>query len=209
MENVENIIFDLGGVLYDIDVRLTEKAFYALGLAGFDEIYSLKKQESFIDQLEKGLITKQQFIDEINTRSGISVEPDLIINAWNALLIGMEVDTLKMLLKLKKKYNTYLLSNTNEMHLEAISRYLQSHHGQVSLNPFFHETYYSCRMGLRKPDKEIYQQILTINNLNPEHTVFIDDNKFNVEAAASLGIMALHKPMEVEILGFLKQHSLL
>jgi putative hydrolase of the HAD superfamily len=96
------------------------------------------------------------------------------------------------LLGYKQSYNIFLLSNTNVTHVRAFEKTLMDTHAVANLQSFFHKVYYSCDIGLRKPDAEIFRFVLADNGLKPDETVFIDDTLMHVEAARSLGIHALH-----------------
>jgi putative hydrolase of the HAD superfamily len=93
-----------------------------------------------------------------------------------------------LLLNLKGKYRIFLLSNINEIHLEYINNYLKSTFNLDSNNGFFEKIYYSHLIGKRKPNQEIFDQVLTENNLNKEETLFIDDSPQHLKTATSMGI---------------------
>ena len=118
---------------------------------------------------------------------------DQLDACWNAMLLGFPQKKLDLLETLKGKYNVYLLSNTNNIHLQYINNILLpkvNHHSQ--LDDFFHRAYYSHRMKKRKPDAEIFDQVLQEGNFLPEETLFLDDNLSNVEGAEKLGIKTVH-----------------
>src|SRR4051812_38649964 len=101
-KNFEAIIFDLGGVLYDVDTQLSVDAFDRLGLKDFDGLYSLKEQAALFDALETGDIDEQTFVDQIRRIADKPLAHKDIIDAWNALLIGMEAEVLDILDDLRK-----------------------------------------------------------------------------------------------------------
>ena len=183
-----SIIFDLGGVLYDIDVQLSVKAFEELELKSFDGLYSLKEQTMLFDDLESGVIDKTEFVARINGFSGLSLDENQVVNAWNSLLIGIKPETISILSVLKKNYDIFLLSNTNEIHLDCINKYMQANFRIDNLSSLFNKAYYSCRLGLRKPGSEIYEYFIKDSGIDPQKTIFIDDNKDNVEGATKAGL---------------------
>ena len=186
-----SIIFDLGGVLYDIDVQLSVKAFEELELKSFDGLYSLKEQTLLFDDLETGVIDKAEFVKRINHFSGLSLDEKQIVNAWNSLLIGIKPETISLLSALKEDYDVFLLSNTNEIHLDCINKYMQVNFGIDNLSSLFNKAYYSCRLGMRKPGKEIYEYIIQDAGIDPATCIFIDDNKDNIASGNRAGIFSV------------------
>jgi glucose-1-phosphatase len=96
-----------------------------------------------------------------------------------------------LLASIKSKYRTFLLSNTNHVHVTAFEADLLKNHGMPNLSPLFEKTYYSCQMGLRKPDREIFDFVLKENKLDPLETLFIDDSPQHIEGAKQAGIHAI------------------
>jgi FMN phosphatase YigB (HAD superfamily) len=191
-QKYDSIIFDLGGVLYDIDVQRTKNAFAALGLNDFSKLYTLKEQVDLFDSLEKGFINEEGFVEGINKLSGIPFTPAQVKQAWNALLIGMPAENVGLLRNLKADgYNLYLLSNTNILHYSSIQSEMQQKFGLDSLDELFDKAYISYKIGMRKPDAEIYEHVM--KDIDPERSIFIDDNEDNVKASIAAGISAVQK----------------
>ena len=187
-KNVKNIIFDLGGVIVDIDFHLTINAFKKLGIEEFDKIFTQFKQSVLFDKLDKGLVTPDEFRKGIRDITGVAISDIDFDKAWNAMLLDIPAKRIQVLQDLKSKYATFLLSNTNEIHLDFFFNKVKKEHRINEFASLFHKAYYSCRIGMRKPDAEIYSNVLIENNLIPSETLFIDDLDLNVEAAKSLGI---------------------
>jgi glucose-1-phosphatase len=173
---IKNLIFDLGGVILDLSVDSTLKSFSQL--SGLDKPVVEKIFHSTPEFLlyEKGLITDAEFRDFVRKVYTINASDQQLDASWNAMLVGIPVVKLELLHRLKAKYNVYLLSNTNNIHLEHINNImLPSITGDQSLDPFFHKAYYSHVMKMRKPDAEIFQSLLDENSMVPEETLFLDD----------------------------------
>jgi len=199
-QKYEAIIFDLGGVLYDIDLQRTKDAFAALGLHSFDDQYSMKVQTKLFDALEKGLMGEEEFTSEINRIEQTNLSLEQVQNAWNALLICMPSQSVSILQNLRKEgYALYLLSNTNQFHADQINREMNDQFGIKTLDELFDAAYYSYRIGMRKPDMEIYQHVVNNHGLNPLKTVFIDDNEDNIKGALKAGIHAVHKSKNITL----------
>jgi putative hydrolase of the HAD superfamily len=187
--NIKNIIFDYGNVIFMIDFKRTQAAFEALGINNVEEFYAHKGHHEIFDLFEKGEITAAQFRDGIRKVSG---HPELtdqqIDDTWNSLLIGVPAGNHELLLKLKDKYRLFLLSNINEIHLDYINNYLKKEFNLNGNEGFFEKIYYSHLVGKRKPNKDIFEQVLAENNLKKEETLFIDDSPQHLKTASDLGI---------------------
>jgi putative hydrolase of the HAD superfamily len=194
MTNINTIIFDLGGVIINLDIPRTTRAFEALGAANFGESYSQLAQTPLFDAFDKGLVSETVFFTNLKQQFDLPQPIAQLEQAWNAMLLDFPALRLEQLQDYKQRYNLFLLSNTNTTHVQAFEKTLWDSHKVANLQPFFHKVYYSCDIGLRKPDAEIFEFVLADNGLKPEATVFIDDTLMHVEAARSLGIKAVHLP---------------
>ncbi|HEU4717313.1 MAG TPA: HAD family phosphatase [Bacteroidia bacterium] len=188
---LRNIIFDLGGVIINLDPAATEQAFVRLGMTDFSSQYSTAKQSGLFDDFDKGKISPEAFRTELKKYFPAPVTGRAIDEAWNAMLLDVPPERLELLAHLGKRYRLFLLSNTNEIHVAAFSAYLQREYGFSDFSGFFEKWYYSCRMGMRKPDREIFLRVLDENKLDPAETLFIDDSMQHVKGAAETGISSL------------------
>jgi putative hydrolase of the HAD superfamily len=188
IKNIKNIIFDLGGVILNIDYYLTIEAFKKLGIDNFNELFSQANQNILFDDIDKGKMTSEQFRKELKNLLGKQIDDVEIDEAWNALLLDLPIKRLELLMTLKKTFRTFLLSNNNQIHLDEINKYLKRKFGITDLSGYFEKMYFSHIVGLRKPDEEFFNLVLRENNLNPEETLFIDDSVQHIEAAKKLGI---------------------
>ena len=184
----KNIIFDLGGVLLNLDFTRTEKAFAELGLTDFESIYSKSKQEQLFDVFEKGEMSAAQFRNEMRKYLNENTNDEQIDLAWNAMMLDLPQERLKLLAELKKDHSLFLLSNTNEIHFSAFTSYFKKEYGMNDLSHIFINEYYSHKVGKRKPEKEIFLQVLNQNALDPSQTLFIDDSIQHIDGAKNLGI---------------------
>ena len=190
-QKIKNIIFDLGGVLLNIDYHKTVDAFAKLGMENPIEAFSKEVQAEFFQTFEKGLITENVFVSEIQKQFK-DVTRQSVIDAWNALLGDFPVKRYEYLQSLKSKYRLFLLSNTNIIHLKAFKDIIESSVGWNEFEALFEGTCYSHEMKMRKPDTEIFHKIMEMYNLQPHETYFIDDTQMHVEAARTTGIKAFH-----------------
>jgi FMN phosphatase YigB (HAD superfamily) len=192
-ENITSIIFDLGGVLFDIDYAFTQKAFQDLGFKGdFNDLYSQKKQSGVFDDFEKGMISPTEFRKHLKEWLPDNTNDKQIDAAWNALLIGFPASKVELLKKLRKDYRLFLLSNTNEIHLPVVMDMVAHLDGQRGIGHLFERAYYSCQIGMRKPDVEIFEKVCNDNSLTASRTLFVDDLIQNIEGAKQMGLATLH-----------------
>jgi FMN phosphatase YigB (HAD superfamily) len=204
MNGIKNIIFDLGGVIINLDNRRTEEAFTALGIKNFRDYFGHGFAASFFSDYEIGKISDQEFIGSIRQLGGLSQVPDqTIIESWNALLLDFPADRIRLLRELRKTYRLFLFSNTNALHLAALRQiWSGSFAGEGSLDDYFEKTYYSHLMGMRKPDPGSFGVILKENNLKGQETLFVDDAIVNVEGAEQAGLKGLFLRPGISLLDF-------
>lgn len=207
LSGIKNVIFDLGGVILNIDYQRTIERFKKLGINDFDKIYSQFKQTDLFDKYDKGLVQPKEFRERLTQFASQEIDDADFDNAWNAMLLDIPEERIEVLKKIRKHFNTYLLSNTNEIHLEFFFNYIKQAHGINNFEELFNKVYYSCRIEMRKPDLEIYQKVLNDNKLNPEETLFIDDTKLNTDAAISIGIRGCYLNNGIGILDIFSDYK--
>ena len=208
--DVKNIILDFGGVLLNINYQLTEEAFIRLGCKDFNKLYSQATQSDLFNRFETGKITEQAFIKEVKTIAGLQAQTDEEVKvAWNAMLIDFPKENYELLKELKKKYRVFLLSNTNETHITAFEKLMESTCSVAAFNALFEKVYYSCRMKLRKPDVACFLEVLKDSGFKPEETIFIDDSAQHLEGARQAGITAYWLQKGVSTQSLVKELGLL
>jgi putative hydrolase of the HAD superfamily len=191
MQEFKAIVFDLGGVLLNIDYHRTEQAFIALGVRQFPELYNQHHSGTLFTDLETGKIDTATFIEAVKKESSLPLNDQQILDAWNAMLLDFPLERISLLQRLARKYDLYLLSNTNAIHLEAFTKLLQVTANLPSLEHLFRKVYYSHLIGARKPDLAAYEYVIRENNLEAARTLFIDDTPGNIEGAAKAGLQAV------------------
>lgn len=192
LKGIKNIIFDLGGVIVNIDYLLTLSAFKALGLKDVEKIYTQFSQLPWFDKYDTGGISSDDFISEFSRLLKPETTREQIVHAWNVMLLDFPQERAELLLKLKGRYRTFLLSNTNELHIDYYFQHLSEKYGYDEMKSFFEKDYYSYRIGMRKPNKEIFEYVLRENDLKASETLFIDDTIQHVEGARAAGLRAYH-----------------
>jgi FMN phosphatase YigB (HAD superfamily) len=202
MQGIKNIIFDLGGVILNLDNRRTEEAFTSLGVRDFRSYFGHGHASDFFREYEIGRISDRQFIDSIKELTGISVSDEAIINGWNALLLDFPPERIQLLKQLRRNYRLFLFSNTNALHMASFRKTYADTFGGGSLDDHFEKAYYSHLLGMRKPDRGSFEYILRENDLDPAETMFVDDAIVNVEGAEQVGLKGLFLRPGVSLLDF-------
>lgn len=192
LSNFDTIIFDLGGVVINLDYHKTTRAFEALGLENFGEMYSQAAQSGLFDDFEKGKSSVPYFLNKLIDFLPTGTTANQVVEAWNAMILDFPKENLKLLEELKSSHRTLLLSNTNEIHIQKVHQHLQLVSPHKTLDPYFEKVYFSSDVKMRKPDVEIFEFVLKENNLNPATTLFIDDTEQHILGAQKVGIQTYH-----------------
>lgn len=194
----DTILLDLGGVLIDVDYHASAKAFKALGHADFDRLYSKAQQDHLFDGFEVGALSPAQFRDRIRVVLDERLTDAVIDRCWNAMLGSIPAERIELVERLKQRYQVLLLSNTNAIHVPAFSAIVERENGITDFKGLFHGAYYSCEIGLRKPDALAFHHVLERHGADPRRTLFIDDSEQHVVGARQAGLHAEHLDLAQE-----------
>lgn len=192
LPGIKNIIFDLGGVIINLSVEKTHQAFAALSGLSLDEVKQLVHHGAFFQQYEKGLLSDADFRNHLRTSLNLNADDADLDRAWNAMLLNIPMERIRLLEDLKFRFNLFLLSNTNNIHLQCFNSQVKQLTGHSAIDHYFHQAYYSHLVKMSKPDVEIYKHVLDLNGLIPHETIFLDDNKDNLVGANKAGIQTFH-----------------
>jgi len=202
-KNIKVIFFDIGGVLLEIH---PDKMFHCISSATgipFEKVKSSFPEESH-NIYEKGQMTNKEWFQvfKIALSNNSYLTENKFWDAW-AMILGKETKVLDVLLDLKKYYKVWLLSNTNPKHIsdELDNKYVFPHLVDGAI--------YSYKVGLRKPDKEIYLKACELAEVKPKESVFIDDLSENISGAKKVGLKGIHYIGIVELNTRLKQLGLI
>lgn len=199
----DSIIFDLGGVILNIDYHLTIQAFESLGIRDFEARYTQARQSGIFDDLETGRINPGEFRDAIRAMAEVELSDIEIDRAWNAMLLDLPEVRLELLSALKRGHRTFLLSNTNTIHISQLQGRLKKEYGFETLDHLFEKVHLSHNMGLRKPDPQIFNALIEEHSLNPEKTLFIDDSEQHLVGASKVGLVTHHLQLHETIEGLI------
>ena len=194
MHHIQTIIFDLGGVIIDLHIEKTIRAFANLSGANVSEIEQAYLNAGFFTAYEKGLITDDEFREQLRAELNVLASEAAIDEAWNAMLGIIPEDRINAILTLMKKYKCIVLSNTNAIHERKFHEILAASYPYQHLNELFNEVYFSHELMQRKPDAEIYRNVLKRSKTSASEALFLDDSVLNLEEAAKLDIKTLHIP---------------
>lgn len=189
---IKNIIFDLGGVILDIDEEIVYQELGKLGI----NVSELAHSKAFMDIMSKfdtGIITAPTFRRKMKALLGLEKMTDQRFDGiWNAMLLDIPRERIEAIEQVKQHYRIFLMSNTNEIHYDLYVRDLQLRFGYNEFDALFHKSYFSFAEHLEKPDPRFFELILDHEGLVPEETLFIDDTAANIKVAKSLGIRCYH-----------------
>lgn len=188
LPHIKNIIFDLGDVIIDISIHGTIERFAGRSGLSSADVRNIYNTSSVFLDYEKGKISDPEFLEGANRLFGTDMTFEELCEIWNGMLLRIPTERLHLLEKVSAGYRTFLLSNTNDIHLKCFNGMMEAVSPGKPLNNFFEKTYFSHLLGMRKPDAEIFEFVLRENNLNPEETLFLDDNPDNIAGASRLGI---------------------
>ncbi|KAK8864851.1 hypothetical protein M9Y10_010378 [Tritrichomonas musculus] len=187
MSKIKTIIFDLGGVLIDLDFKDSLDAFTKAGFKDIERRVCQFSRDGAFSQYELGLISTEEFRDFIRHEITQPMNDQEIDAMWNKILIDIPHDKLDFILELRKKYTVYLLSNTNELHWIYSCDCMLKHRG-LTANDYFDKIFLSFKMHKAKPQSPIFEEMIKETNLVPDEALFIDDSEANCKTASSLGI---------------------
>ena len=201
--NFKNILFDLGGVILDINVQATLKQFYELGFPAELMQFPNSMTTDLYFRYETGKLDTEQFRNEIRKAAGIEMTDHAFNEAWNAMLVRFPEERIALLKRLSKRYNLYMLSNTSSLHVKVFEKMYLEVAGEP-MQEVFKKIYYSHEIGWHKPDLEAWEYVLNDAHIKAEETLFLDDNIHNIKASQELGFQAIHIHERIQLmsLGF-------
>ena len=197
MKNIKAIIFDLGGVILNINYENTITKFEKIGVKKSSSFYSKTNQSNLFNQIEIGEISPMKFLLKIQKKTN-QASIKQIKTAWNSMLENLPKKRIELLKNLKHNYSIFLLSNTNTIHISEFKRRL----GVKQYGEFydlFDKVYYSHKIGFRKPQSEAFKMILNDNKLLAKEVLFIDDSIQHIEGAKKLGLKTYHLKEKEEV----------
>lgn len=191
--DIKNIIFDLGGVIIDIDAQAVVNQMNKMGFSNVEKLGEPAFLE-IIKRFEKGIIKASTFRKEVQDYLEIGMTDAVFDEIWNSMLFDIPERRINLVKQLKQNYHVFLLSNTNEIHYDMFVRDLQLRYGYREFDSLFDKAFFSFDLHLAKPDPDIFRHVIDLYDMKPEETLFIDDLEENRVAARQLGM----RTVEVE-----------
>lgn len=193
---IKNIVFDLGGVIAELDTQRPIDRFKEIGVADADKLLDPYEQKGVFLEFEQGKIDTETFRQRLSEHAGKELSLDDIYYGWMGFMLDVPQYKLDYILELRKTYNVYILSNTNPVIMRWAKSPVFSMAGRP-LTDYCDKIYASFEIGLTKPDPQIFEYMFQDAGIKPEESLFIDDSKRNVEVGASLG-MKTYQPTNEE-----------
>jgi len=201
---IHNIIFDFGGVIIDISHYRLEESFRKFGVENFDLLFNQALQSELFQEFERGEITPIQFRKEVRKITDLDVSDDVLDQLWNQIIGNYPPKRIELLKRIRGNYKLFLFSNTNIIHYNFYIEKFKQEFG-FDFHTLFDNTYWSFKMGKRKPDLAAFSEILNMEELIPNETLFIDDSMQNIVAANRLGIKTIHLASGLDITDLFKK----
>lgn len=201
---ISTIIFDFGNVIIDIDMSTTFQELSTL--TGYDFTSLAEEETDLFLQYEKGQISSEAFLNKIIRKSKFPTQANDIVLIWNRILKSIPKDRIQLLESLKEKYNLYLLSNTNPLHIQWAHRYFKRTFNIENFETaLFKQVFYSYQLACRKPEIVIYEKVQNQLQVEKSAILFIDDLTENIKTAQQYGWNASLHPAQGDLKNTLAQ----
>ncbi len=182
---MKTLLFDLGGVLVDIDFQLAFDRFEKLSRLNHDEIKNRFRMDEAYRQHEVGKIDWTEYSAHLRNLFQLDANDDEIAIAWNSIFKHEITETTNIIKQLSADINCYMFSNTNLTHYNFWS----NKYPQVVF--LFRQIFISPELGLRKPDISAFEAISQSTNYSLNDFVFFDDTEENIDGAVNAGMDAV------------------
>ena len=191
MKNRKALIFDMGGVLIDLDLPACRDAFrQVLGYEKIDEILDPWHQKGIIGELEEGLMSADEFRAAVLSESNEGARAEDVDECFSKILSSIEPFKVKLLHSLAESYDLYMLSNNNPIALPYAVKLFAN--AGVDVHKLFRKLYMSFQMKALKPSEKFYKAVIDDVGREVGDMLFIDDSVKNVEGAVAAGLPAVH-----------------
>jgi putative hydrolase of the HAD superfamily len=188
MSEIKNLLLDLGGVVLNVDYHKMVDIFKEYGVINFDKHFTQAKQVEIIDKFEEGKCTIEEFRNGIRDLVEVDLTDAQIDKAWFSMILDLPKERIELIGLLKLKYNVYLFSNTNELHIELLKKRYEEEFGFDIFQMLFTKAYFSNEIKMRKPHPESFQWLLNDAEIKAEETLFIEDSPQHIEGAKKVGL---------------------
>ena len=187
--NVKNIMFDLGGVLFPLSINATIEAYERCGAKNAADTFVKKlcEETDIAHRYTTGTCTSDEYRQFCNEVFQTNMDNETFDRCWNAMILGYPETNRPLLQKLKNHgFKLYVLSNINEIHVDYVEKLAQWP------DDLFIKRYYSNEIHYEKPDPACFQYVINDAKINPAETLYIDDRADNIESAKNAGLITVH-----------------
>lgn len=187
----KTVIFDMGGVLVDLDIEDCKAVFRSeLGYTGIDDIIDACHQKGIYGDLEEGTLSAEGFRDIVIAGSNPGTTPEDVDRAMSHILVGIAPYKAELLRRMAGKYDLCMLSNNNPICLPYSRKMFED--AGAPLETIFRKCYMSFEMKALKPSPAFYKAVMDDIGRNSEDVIFIDDSQKNVDGAIASGMPAIY-----------------
>jgi len=182
----ESLLFDLGGVIIDIDFSRAFRAWQPISDLSFDRIAEKFKFDAQYERHERGEITAAEYFEHLRSTLSLSADDARILEGWNSIYIGEIAETVALIRSARKDLPCFAFTNTNAVHQKAWSTQFPA------VMRLFGRIFSSHEIGRRKPEREAFEHIGRALGVRLDSIMFFDDLIENVEGAQAAGLQAVH-----------------
>jgi glucose-1-phosphatase len=180
------LLFDLGRVVIDIDFNRAFSRWAEHARCGQELIRERFQQDTAYKRHERGEIDSKEYFANLRESLGIDISDAQLLEGWNSILVGEMPGVSELLAKAAESFPLYAFTNSNRAHEQCWSKQFSSILGN------FKQVFVSSTIGLRKPEAEAYDHVVTAIGASANRIVFFDDVLENIEGARARGLQAVH-----------------
>jgi putative hydrolase of the HAD superfamily len=188
---IQNIVFDMGGVLVDVHRDRAVAHFEAIGVDKADELIDACHHSGIFLDVESGDIDADEFCRQLCMEAGKDIPKDAIFKAWRSIIDPPPLYKLDFLLELKRRYRTFLLSNNNPILVNNWSMTPDFSEYGRPIAFYFEQCFFSYELHCVKPGAEIFRLMTAQSGIDPAVSLYLDDSADNIAAAANEGFVTM------------------
>jgi glucose-1-phosphatase len=183
---IQALLFDLGGVLIDVDFNRVLEYWQPISRLSLEELKATFSSDLPYQQHERGEITAAQYFAHLAANLELQDDPTHITKGWNAIFGGEITETRNLVQEARTHLPCYVFSNTNATHQAAWTALYPD------LAQSFERIFVSSEMGYRKPERRAFEYVADAIGVPLNAILFFDDHPDNVEGARAAGLQAVH-----------------
>tara|TARA_A100001037_G_scaffold98615_1_gene90047 strand:- start:56 stop:670 length:615 start_codon:yes stop_codon:yes gene_type:complete len=182
---IDLLLFDLGGVLIDLDFSRMYRAWAAHSRLSPDAIERRFRMDEAYERHERGELDAQGYFAHLRGLLELEGSDEEVGFGWNQMFVGLIEETVEALKRIGPNVRMCAFTNSNRAH----ERYWRSEYAGA-LEVFEH-IFVSSTIRARKPEREAFEIITQSTGVRADRTLFFDDTPANVEGALAAGLRAV------------------